>query len=636
MHNDHDRRKTGCMPGLMNRLHVRALAILIILCFSIPQAAPAAEHLTASGCSVSNVGYLTALAQEYERRTGVKIFVRGGGSVVGIEDLRSGKVDFAAACRPRGAGDPQEIEFVQVAWDALVFIVHTSNPVTNITLDNVRSIYAGRITDWRELGGPAAPIKVFVSRTRQGLSGVEASTKALVLKGEDPVESPNMLFAASSGIVEQLVEETPAGFATTGITQRTEAEGRHAEGERRRPHEQGHYPRPLSDEAAAFPAGPEKGKAGSEALRRFRPERRRPEISPFPQCHLAPGHSMKASLQTKVSVFVTLTILFISSFGTYLFTSAHHRSKEREFTVRGSALAYALSKAAEEGLIKEDLNLIKKASSVIKAPDVTRAQVYSNIWDAVDAFPLVELKTPPAPEAIRHFQNSTEPFVRVIAHGYDFYQPIFFRAFDNSEPTTIGFVRITLSSSSFEQELNNIAVTNITASLAMTLLAILAINLLIRRLVVRPIMSLHQSVAQFKDGNAPGEEALVPESTRELQELADAFRAMFISVRENESKLIESDRRIRSLFERVEHAIFRIDENGAIRESNGRFGQHVRRRDRAVRHPDRRHERLHLPQAGRGNEPAYRGQGHYAERRGDRHLVLPVRGTQRREGNRRL
>jgi phosphate transport system substrate-binding protein len=178
----------------------------------------AADHLTASGCSVSNVGYLTDLAKEYERRTGIKVLVRGGGSAAGIEDLRSAKVDFAAACRSKAAGDPEDVTFIQVAWDALVFIVHPSNPLTSLSLDNVRSIYAGGTTNWRQLKGENSPIKVFISRSRQGLSGVEASTNALVLNGRKPVETPNTLFLASTAIVEQMVETTPEGFATTGYT----------------------------------------------------------------------------------------------------------------------------------------------------------------------------------------------------------------------------------------------------------------------------------------------------------------------------------------------------------------------------------------------------------------------------------
>jgi phosphate transport system substrate-binding protein len=193
------------------------LVIFSLLLFS-PHGSYAADHLTASGCSVSNVGYLTDLAKEYERRTGIRVVVRGGGSAVGIEDLRSAKVDFAASCRSRSAGDPEDVTFIQVAWDALVFIVHPSNPLTSVSLDDVRSIYAGGTTNWRQLKGANSPIKVFISRARQGLSGVEASTNALVLKGKEPVETPNALFLASTAIVEQMVETTTDGFATTGYT----------------------------------------------------------------------------------------------------------------------------------------------------------------------------------------------------------------------------------------------------------------------------------------------------------------------------------------------------------------------------------------------------------------------------------
>jgi phosphate transport system substrate-binding protein len=180
--------------------------------------ASSADYLTASGCSVSNTGYLTELAKEYEKRTGVKVYVRGGGSVLGIEDLHSGKVDFAASCRSRERGDPADIQFVQVAWDALVFIVHRANPVQNITLNDAQEIYSGRITNWRQLNGKNAPIKTFVSRSKKGLSGVEALTKTMILRGKDPVETPNTFFVASTGIVEQMVEETPEGFATSGFT----------------------------------------------------------------------------------------------------------------------------------------------------------------------------------------------------------------------------------------------------------------------------------------------------------------------------------------------------------------------------------------------------------------------------------
>jgi phosphate transport system substrate-binding protein len=197
-----------------------ALNILAVLAMSVFGAyeAPAADYLNGSGCSVSNVGYLSELAQEYERRTGTKVFVRGGGSVVGIEDLRRGKVDFAAACRGKEEGDPEEIRFVQVAWDVLVFIAHNSNPVDNVSLDQVREIYSGRLKNWKQLGGRDMAIRTFLSRPKKGLSGVEASINKMILNGREPAKSAYIVPVASSGIVEQMVEDTQAGFATSGYT----------------------------------------------------------------------------------------------------------------------------------------------------------------------------------------------------------------------------------------------------------------------------------------------------------------------------------------------------------------------------------------------------------------------------------
>lgn len=200
-------------------IRISALVILFsIVAFNIPKAYP--ETLVGSGCSVSNTGYLTELARDYENLTGVKVFVRGGGSVVGLEDLKSGKVDFAASCRHSLPGDPTDIEFIQVAWDALVFIVHKSNPLENISLGDAKAIYSGKITRWKQLKGSDTAINIYISRpsSGHGLSGVETSTKEMLLEGNDPLETPNTMFLASTGIVEQMVDKTANGFATTGFS----------------------------------------------------------------------------------------------------------------------------------------------------------------------------------------------------------------------------------------------------------------------------------------------------------------------------------------------------------------------------------------------------------------------------------
>ncbi|MDA8173699.1 MAG: phosphate ABC transporter substrate-binding protein [Nitrospiraceae bacterium] len=202
----------------MGRKTVTAVLCFCIFSLAFAWAARPAccEPLTVSGCSVSTVGYLTYLAQKYQELTGVKVFVRGGGSLMGISDLNSSRVDFAASCKGKSADDPSGMHFTQVAWDALVFIVNKSNPVNGITLHQVRGIYSGRIYNWKQLGGPDMKLVSFIAQGEMG--GVGQSLSRLVLKGKRPIITANtQIIASSAAIWEQMVEVTPGGFASTGF-----------------------------------------------------------------------------------------------------------------------------------------------------------------------------------------------------------------------------------------------------------------------------------------------------------------------------------------------------------------------------------------------------------------------------------
>jgi phosphate transport system substrate-binding protein len=193
------------------------ILIILIALVVFAGTAASAESISGSGCSVSTVGYLVELAKEYERETGVTMLVRGGGSVVGLNDLHARRVDFAASCQSRSSSDPEDFEFITVAWDALVFIVHPSNPVSNVKYTDVRNIYEGMITNWKQLGGPDQQIKSFIS-TEEGMGGIGESLSKMILEGKRPAQQRNSSMQASSAAIwEQLVEKTPEGFASTGF-----------------------------------------------------------------------------------------------------------------------------------------------------------------------------------------------------------------------------------------------------------------------------------------------------------------------------------------------------------------------------------------------------------------------------------
>ncbi len=188
--------------------------VAIVLAFF--SAVPAAT-ITGSGCSVSVPGYLAKLAKAYESETGVKIMVLGGGSVRGLTDLKEGRMDFAASCQSKTGGDPDDFEYITVAWDALVFITHRSNPVNSISPEQVRGIYEGKINNWKQLGGSDLKIVSIIS-TPVGMGGIGEALSNYILQGGRPQQQTNSSLQSSSvAIWEQLVEEMREGFASTGF-----------------------------------------------------------------------------------------------------------------------------------------------------------------------------------------------------------------------------------------------------------------------------------------------------------------------------------------------------------------------------------------------------------------------------------
>ena len=173
--------------------------------------------LTGSGCSVSVPGYLTDLAVDYEKATGVRVFVLGGGSIRGLADLQEGRMDFAASCQSKSDDDPEDFEYITATWDAIVFIVHKSNPIDSITPQQVRDIYEGTIENWKQLGGPDLKL-LSVITTPRGFGGVGEAIEKYILNGKRPLPQKNTTMQASSTTIwEQIVEVKREAFASDGF-----------------------------------------------------------------------------------------------------------------------------------------------------------------------------------------------------------------------------------------------------------------------------------------------------------------------------------------------------------------------------------------------------------------------------------
>lgn len=138
---------------------------------------------------------------------GTRISVSGGGSGNGAKALIDGVTSIAAmsremkteevdAAKANGRNPVRHI----VAVDCIVPLVHPSNPVKDLSIAQLRDIYAGKITNWKDAGGPDKNIAVI---GRDTSSGTYEVWNEKVMKGEQV--TPRALIVASSGALVQAV-----------------------------------------------------------------------------------------------------------------------------------------------------------------------------------------------------------------------------------------------------------------------------------------------------------------------------------------------------------------------------------------------------------------------------------------------
>lgn len=176
-----------------------------------------AEELKWVGCGITKKAFMSPLATAYGKKTGVKIKLEGGGATRGIVDVVAGKADLGGTCRHMLPRDEElGVKLVPIAWDALVVITHPSNKAKNLTLDQLKDIYTGKITNWNKVGGPDRKIMVVA---REGkISGVGRIFRELAFKNPEQDFTSSAKLVTESDGVEKTVEKEPSAIAVTGIS----------------------------------------------------------------------------------------------------------------------------------------------------------------------------------------------------------------------------------------------------------------------------------------------------------------------------------------------------------------------------------------------------------------------------------
>ncbi|SFN62931.1 PstS family phosphate ABC transporter substrate-binding protein [Dokdonella immobilis] len=225
---------------------MRALtaAVLLLALFSVPavadSSAPAKAGATAAatrpaaharsnspsasqhrivwrGDIVSARGFTNDLVDAFRKEQGGVLTVQPFSTVSGIDAVIDGSADVAGSAR--AMHDERDAErgliFQPIALDAIVPVTHPKNPLGNITLAQLRQIYLGRISNWKDLGGADAPINLY--SIAAPLDGVEFSFRRLLYRhGDQRIAAPRLYLNTAK--LEEAIAIDPNSLGLTTLS----------------------------------------------------------------------------------------------------------------------------------------------------------------------------------------------------------------------------------------------------------------------------------------------------------------------------------------------------------------------------------------------------------------------------------
>jgi phosphate transport system substrate-binding protein len=151
---------------------------------------------------------------------GVTVQITGGGSGTGIAALINGGTDICEASRPMKDKEKEqaktkhgrEVKEIPVALDGVAIYVHQSSSIQSLSQPQLKDIYTGKTTNWREVGGPDGKI---VAYSRENNSGTYVFFKEHVLANEDFARDTQTL--PGTAAVVNAVSKDPASIGYGGI-----------------------------------------------------------------------------------------------------------------------------------------------------------------------------------------------------------------------------------------------------------------------------------------------------------------------------------------------------------------------------------------------------------------------------------
>jgi phosphate transport system substrate-binding protein len=170
--------------------------------------------VTAAG-STALAPLVQAVAQSYQAKcSGASITVNLGGSGAGLTGVEAGNIQIGNSDIFKKTGQDDLVDH-QVAVVVFTLIVNSKvTGITGLTTAQIQGIYSGKITNWKEVGGPNLPITVI---SRPTSSGTRATFQKYVLGAPETISGPTNLTTDSTGTVVTNVKQTDGAIGYVAL-----------------------------------------------------------------------------------------------------------------------------------------------------------------------------------------------------------------------------------------------------------------------------------------------------------------------------------------------------------------------------------------------------------------------------------
>jgi len=180
-----------------------------------PPSVPALTGTITESGSTSVQPLAELLAKAFKaQHSQVNVIIQGGGSSVGTKAATDGTVNIGASSRELTAEEAAKLKEFVLCKDGIAIIVNPANGVADLTKDQVKSIFFGSITNWKDVGGIDKEIHVVA---REEGSGTRGAFEEMVMGKNNPIVKTAILQSSNGAIIQVVKGDVDAvGFVSFG------------------------------------------------------------------------------------------------------------------------------------------------------------------------------------------------------------------------------------------------------------------------------------------------------------------------------------------------------------------------------------------------------------------------------------